>query len=451
MRRKIQRKLSLIKGQLAKEDSRQGLMRLVGNVHPADLAEILNYLEREEGSKILNSLEPERAALVLPEMDKSLERDLLQTLPNSQLSRILEAMPSDNAADILGELPEDRTTRVLSLMEKEEAEDLSQLLKYDEESAGGIMTADFFALPGKMTVKEAIERLRRSDIEAISYAYVVDEEGRLMGVLSLRKLITAPAQTELKEIMDSEVIRVTTDVDQEEVANLVRKYNLRAIPVVDITNILVGRVTVDDVLDVVEEEASEDIYRMAGTDEEELLNRGIFRAIRVRLPWLITTLVGTMLCAFVIKVFNAAIEPQTLIALLIFIPAIMAMGGNIGIQSSTIVVRGLATGRIDLSHLWKVLFREIRIGALMGLVCGMVVGTVAQLWQKELFLGLIVAGSMFTAITVAATVGTLVPLILKRFNIDPAVAAGPFVTTSNDITGLLIYFGLATWLLSLLK
>ena len=450
MRRKIERKLSLIRGQLDKEDS-QGLVRLVRNLHPADLAETLNYLEREEGTKILNLLEPEKAALVLPEMDKSLERDLLESLPDSQLIRILEAMPSDNAADILGDLPEDRSFRVLGLMKKEEAEDVSQLLKYDEESAGGIMTADFFALPGEMAVEEAIERLRRSDIEAISYTYVVDEEGHLVGVLSLRKLITSPARAQLKEIMDSEVIRVTTDVDQEEVANLVRKYNLRAIPVVDITNTLVGRVTVDDVLDVVEEEASEDIYRMAGTDEEELLNRGIFRAIRVRLPWLITTLIGTMLCAFIIKVGKATIDPQTLIALLIFIPAIMAMGGNIGIQSSTIVVRGLATGRIDLSHLWRVLFREIRIGALMGLVCGLVVGTVARLWQKEPFLGLIVAGSMFTAITVAATIGTLVPLILKRFNIDPAVAAGPFVTTSNDITGLLIYFSLATWLLSLLK
>ncbi|MCD5390845.1 magnesium transporter [candidate division NPL-UPA2 bacterium] len=327
MRRKIQRRLSIIKGQLGREDS-QGFTRLIRNLHPADLAGILNCLEVEERARVINSLEPEKAALVLPEMDLPLERDLLQTLPDSQLSQILEAMPSDNAADILGELPEARTTRVLSLMKKEKAEDLRQLLKYDEESAGGIMTADFFALAGEMTVEEAIERLRRSDIEAISYTYVVDGEGHLMGVLSLRELITAPAQAQLKEIMDSEVIRVTTDVDQEEVANLARKYNLRAIPVVDITNTLVGRVTVDDILDVVEEEASEDIYRMAGIGEEELLNRGIFRATRLRLPWLITTLAGTMFCAFIIKFFEGVIEPQILIALLLFIPVIMDMGGE---------------------------------------------------------------------------------------------------------------------------
>lgn len=450
MKRRLEKKLKQIKDYLMNKDTAD-LAKLIEYSHPADLAEILNHLGREEKAALLDLLKPEEAAQVLPEVDSSLKGELLESLEDTRLSRILEAMPSDNAADILGDLPEERERQILKLMKKEEAEDVHRLLRYDEDTAGGIMTPDFFALPGEMKVDEAIERLRRSDIEAISYIYVVNGEGHLVGVLSLRKLITAPPLTPLREIMNTEVIRVTTDVDQEEVANLVRKYNLRALPVVDLTNTLVGRITVDDVLDVIEEEANEDIYKMAGTDEEELLDRSIFRVARVRLPWLITTLLGTIISAGIILTFKVKIEAGMLIALLVFVPAITAMGGNIGIQSSTIVVRGLATGRIDLGHLWKVLFREIRIGALMGLVCGFIVGSVAHLWQGEAIIGLIVAVAMFTAITVAATIGTLAPLALKRLNIDPAVAAGPFVTTSNDITGLLIYFSLATWLLSLVN
>ena len=451
MKRKLEKRIKQVRDCLAGKADSPELTGFLEDTHPADLAEILDHLGREEKAVLLGLLKPEKAAQVLPEVDSGSKGDLLGSLEDARLSRILDAMPSDNAADILGSLPEEWERRILRLMRKEEAEDVNQLLKYEEDTAGGIMTPDFFALPGEMKVEEAIERLRRSDIDSVSYIYVVDDERHLTGVLSLKKLITSSGSIPLKDIMDTEVIRVTTDVDQEEVANLVRKYNLRALPVVDLTNTLVGRVTVDDVLDVVEEEANEDIYKMAGTGEEELLDRSIFRVARIRLPWLTTTLLGTIISAGIIRAFKVKIEAQTLISLLVFVPAITAMGGNIGLQSSTIVVRGLATGRLDLGYLWKMLFREIRIGALMGLVCGVVVGSVARFWQGETFLGLIVAVAMFTAITVAATIGTLAPLALKRLDIDPAVAAGPFVTTSNDITGLLIYFSLAAWLLSLGK
>lgn len=449
MKKKLEERFKQIRGYLINKDTAD-LAGIIEDSHPADLAEILDHLEGEEKAALLDFLKPEEAARVLPEMDSGSQRELLEGLEDARLSRILEVMPSDNAADILGDLPEGREEKILGLMKKEEAEDVHRLLEYEEDSAGGIMTPDFFALPGEMKVEEAIEKLRGSDIEAISYIYVVGGEGRLEGVLSLRKLIIASPLTPLKEIMDTDAIRVTTDVDQEEVANLVRKYNLRALPVVDLTNILVGRVTVDDVLDVVEEEANEDIYKMAGTDEEELLNGSILRVAWVRLPWLIIALLGTMVSAAVIRSFEGEFEPQMLITLLAFIPAIMAMGGNIGVQSSTIVVRGLATGHLNFGHFWRLIFREARLGSLIGVISGVVAGTVALFWNGSgAILGLIVALSMVVALTVAAILGTVIPLTVNRFNIDPAVVSGPFVTTLKDITGLLIYFSLAVWLLSL--
>ena len=449
MKKKLEKKLRQIRDYLMNKDTAD-LARLIEDSHPADLAEILDHLEKEERAALLLLLKPEEAAQVLPEMDFSSREELLEGLEDTRLSRILEAMPSDNATDILGDLPEEREKRILGLMKKEEAEDVHRLLEYEEDTAGGIMTSDFFALPGEMRVEEAIERLRRSDIEAISYIYVVDGEGHLMGVLSLKKLIIAPPLTPLKEIMDTEVIRVTTDVDQEEVANLVRKYNLRALPVVDLTNTLVGRVTVDDVLDVIEEEANEDIYKMAGADGEELLYGSAAQAVRIRFPWLIVALLGTMIPAGIIRAFEGEFDPRMLIALLAFIPAIMAMGGNVGVQSSTIVVRGLATGHLDPGHFWGMVFREARLGGLMGLISGVVAGGLASLWGVGGgILSLIVALAMVVALTVAAFLGAIIPLVVTRLNIDPAVVSGPFVTTLKDITGLLVYFSLAMGILSL--
>lgn len=451
MKKKSEKKLKQIRGYLANEATSE-LAKIIKDTHPADLAEILNHLGREEKVALLDFLKPEEAARVLPEMGSGPKGELLESLEDARLSRILEVMPSDNAADILGDLPEDREGQILKLMKKEEAEDVHRLLKYDEDTAGGIMTPDFFALPGEMKVEEAIERLRRSDVKTISYTYVVDGEGHLSGVLSLKNLIVAPSLTPLKEIMDTEVVRVTTDVDQEEVANLVRKYNLRALPVVDLTNTLVGRVTVDDVLDVIEEEASEDIYKMAGTDGEEIQNGSTAQAVRIRFPWLIVALLGTMIPAGIIRAFEGEFEPGMLIALLAFIPAIMAMGGNIGVQSSTIVVRGLATGRLDPGHFWRAVFQEARLGSLIGLISGMVAGCIAFLWEGYGgILGLIVALTMVIALTVAAFLGALIPFVVTRLNIDPAIVSGPFVTTLKDITGLLIYFSLAIWLLSLVR
>ena len=309
------------------------------------------------------------------------------------------------------------------------------------------MTSEVFSLDEDVTVEDAISRLRgAAEVENVSYVYVVDGRKHLVGVLSLRQLIAAPGSSLLGAVMNRDVFKTAVDVDQEEVARTVQRYSLRALPVVDDQGMLVGRVTVDDVIDVLDEEATEDILRMAGTGDEDLTRCSTFSAVRLRLPWLVTCLAGGMVSASILRSFRS--ELADVIPLMFFVPVIMGMGGNVGIQSSIIVVRGLATGRVDLSRVRRVLARELAIGAIMGAVCGCVVGAAARLVAGQVYIGLVVACSMFCAVTVAAVTGSLLPLAFRRMNIDPAVATGPFVTAVNDITGLLIYFSLAALFLS---
>jgi magnesium transporter len=279
----------------------------------------------------------------------------------------------------------------------------------------------------------------------VFYLYVTDAEGRLVGVVSLRQLLVVAPGTPLKKIMTTDVISVVTDMDQEEVAKLVARYNILAIPVVDTDGKLVGIITVDDVVDVIREEATEDILKLAGASEADLFQMSSFRAARMRLPWLLTSLVGGLITGVFVWMFQPAI--LQVIALASFIPVITAMGGNIGLQTSTLVVRGLATGRIESADLRAVFVKELVVGLLMGMFCGTIVGLVAQAWRGPAMLGVVVGVSMFAAITVASVMGTLMPILLRRLGIDPAISSGPFVTAANDITGLVIYLGLATALL----
>ncbi len=435
-------KITKVKQYLDRGD-KTALRNFLQKFHPADIAFMFQGLEFEEKLSLLTLLNFEKAGSVLDELDPGERSEILSSLKPEVLSHIVGAIPSDEAADILSEVSEEKAEKTLELMEEEEAEDVEELMKYAPETAGGIMTPEFFSLSEGTTVDDAIIALRAEEnVEMLSYLYVVDEGGRLCGVASLKRLITVEGSCRLKEIMNRNVISAETSIDQEEVARLVRKYDLRALPIVDEGGKLVGRVTVDDVMDVLEEEATEDIYKMVGTDDEELSKKSILNVARLRLPWLLISLVGGIVSARIMKGFNITLE--NVIALAFFVPVIMGMGGNIGMQSSTIVVRGLATGRIELGHVWGVLFREIRTGALMGLICGAVVGIAAHIFQGMAVLGAVVASSMFIAITVAAAVGALMPLFLKSLKIDPAIASGPFVTTANDITGLLIYLFLAT-------
>jgi len=334
-------------------------------------------------------------------------------------------------------------------MKKEDSKEVQQLLKYDEESAGGLMTTNFLTLKDNLTASRAIEALRQfvKDVQAqIVYVYVIDRDNKFTGVLPVKSLITASPNSRLVELVNHNTVTVDPNLDQEEVARIVSKYNLLAVPVVDKGGNLLGIITVDDVIDVITEEDTEDIYRMAGISHEEIYRKSTLGVVQQRLPWLIATLIGGIIVATLIRNFQATL--QQVIALAFFIPVITGMGGNIGIQSSTITVRGLATGNIDLNHIRGVIYKEIRQALIMGVVCGVVVGIVAYLFDNNPVLGLVLMIAMFVAILVAALIGVLVPLLFEKINIDPAIASGPFITTANDITGVLIYFLMATWLFS---
>jgi magnesium transporter len=277
----------------------------------------------------------------------------------------------------------------------------------------------------------------------------VDDRGHLVGVISLRQLITVPPTKKLMQIMVTDVISVRTDMDQEEVARVVEKYNILAVPVVDEENKLVGIITVDDIIDVIREEATEDIMRMAGTHEDEFVYRdNVFKVSRFRLPWILINLFGGLITGYLLWVFKVTI--RDVLALVTFIPVITAMGGNVGVQSASIMVRGFATGRVDFDSLKRFLFREVRVGVIMGTTCGFAVGLVGYIWHGNPTIGLVVGIAMVVAMTIASTMGTLAPAFFKKIKVDPAIASGPFVTTANDITGILVYFGVATLFLKYL-
>jgi magnesium transporter len=431
-------------------DETGAILALIEERHPVEIAEMIDQLPEDKKRYLFHLLDADRAADVLQEVSDLSRDQLLETIETPRLAKIVDQTASDDAADIVGELPVEKAEEVLDQIAPERATELRQLLRYDEESAGGIMSKQYVSVPQDATVQEAIERIRASldEVEFVYFLYVTDQRGALVGFVSLAQLVLSRSDQKVSEVMEGEVVSVPTDMDQEEVAALVEKYDLAAVPVVDRTGRLVGRITVDDVVDVIVDEASEDITKMAGTTDEEIRHDSALRIASIRLPWIVISLLGGILSGTIISHFRGTLGE--LLALAFFIPVITAMGGNIGIQSSAIVVRGLATGEVGLFDIARRLLREMRIGLLMGVMCGGIVGLVAFAWQGEAILGIIVGSAMLSAITVAATMGALVPLVFKKLNIDPAIATGPFVTMSNDIVGLFIYFGLAFMLLKLL-
>jgi len=450
MDRRVQLRLEAIR-RLMRKGAVVNLRRIVEKTHPADLAAIFQELNDLEQGRLFQILvQAGLAGDVLSELDPDVLQGLVESLSDEELAEILSSMDADDAADLLALLPEDRRSGILAAMNLEDSEDIGKLLGYPEDSAGGIMTSSFFALGEGVTVEEAIRAIQGAEeAETVFYVYVVDDEGRLVGVVSLRQLITSPPTATLRQIMATDVIKVDVHTDQEQVARVVAKYDLLAIPVVDEAEHLVGIITVDDVIDVLREEATEDVFKMAGTSQEELVyGNQVLPIVRIRMPWLVINLFGGILTGTILWWFRATVEE--IIALVSFVPVITAMGGNVGTQSSSILVRAFATGRVDFQNLRAHLWKEVRVGLLLGLVCGLLVGGVALVWHGNVFLGIVVAVSMVAAMTVAATMGTVAPALFRKLEIDPAVASGPFVTTANDITGILIYLGTATALLRFL-
>ena len=443
-----ERLIDKVKG-FVEENNGTVLKDFINDMRPADLADLIEHLNPEERLFIIRLLEPEGAGDVLVEIEPPVQERILSDLDNEAISEIVEELDSDDAADLVGDLPSERAKEIIKNLGDEASEELGKLLPYEEDTAGGIMALEFVAINNEATVNEAIESIREKseEVENLYYLWVVDDFRRLVGLISLKDLLLASHDQKISSLMNPEVISVFANTDQEEVAHLVKQYDLVSIPVVDEQYRLVGRITHDDIIDVIEDEVDEDITMMAGVLHQEIAEESSIKISRARLPWLIAGLLGGILAAFVIEQFEVSLKK--ILALSFFFPVIMAMGGNTGIQAATVAVRGLATGDISLVHVGRRLWVEMKVALVNGLICGILLGLIVGFWLSDYRLGAIVALSLVLIVLNSGFIGAAVPLALKRMNIDPAIATGPFVTTSNDILSLLIYLGLVTLFLSL--
>ncbi|MFO7890740.1 MAG: magnesium transporter [bacterium] len=421
------------------------LKTILVDLHPADISEAITHLENnDQRTEIINLLNDKTAAEVLIELDHSISTELINNIDEKRIVRIISLMDSDDATEIIDELSPDVNQDILKALPLEEFRDIKTLLMHDEETAGRIMALEIVAVHQNRMVKEALNvlRIKSKDVVDVYNIYLIDRYGYLKGVVSLAKLVLSDPKTRLIDIMDKDFIAIPKDTDQEEVANIFRKYDLVAAPVVDESNKLIGRITADDILEVVDEETTEDMNLMAGITDEIPHEGSIFKLSWIRLPWLMVAFVGQMISAVVMSHYKATLD-QILIAAF-FIPLIMAMGGNIGIQSATIVIRGLATGELTHHSIKKRLAKELSVTLFNALVISVFLIAVLLFIFHQLYFGILLSFALIAVLINASIVGTLIPFILKKLNFDPAVATAPFITTSNDIIGLFIYLGLLT-------
>ncbi len=415
----------------------------LGEMHPADLADALARLDTPEQIVVLRRLDTERAAEVLTELDRNSGQALLLLLSDRDVVDLLSEMPSDDAVDILSTLPAERTERVDRMLPEEDRAAIRELMEFDEESAGGIMEVERVAVPVDATIGDAVAIVRRNaeDVENLQKIFVVDGDGVLQGQLNVLDLIMHEPDTPVADVMERQLITVPVGMDQEEVAALFGKYDAFTLPVVDERGRLVGRITVDDIIDVIEEEASEDIAHIAGTTEEEIGETSVTRVSRTRLPWLVVALLGEAVNAVVMSIHQATL--QTFVVLAFFIPLIIATAGNTGSQAAVVVVREIALGQVDIRRIGSRVMREVAVALLNGLVLGVLLFLIAFAWQRDAGLGVLLFASLVMVMLTAAFMGVSVPLLLNRWGVDPAIATGPFVSLSNDVVGLAIYLGMA--------
>ncbi len=435
------------------ETGQQGMvLNILTDLHPADLASIVAHLSKDLARQAVEWLPAEAAGEVMAELDDDFRADIADDIPHERLTAMIDELDTDDAVDVLADLPAEVVEQIIP--ELEDAEDVKELLTYDEESAGGLMATEFVAVPGDYTVAQATEevRLNANAVEELFVLFVTDEGERLKGIVTMKRLLLSRAGTQIWDIMNDDIISVTTDVDQEDVARLMERYDLVTLPVLDEEGLLVGRITIDDIVDVIRDEAEEDIQRMSGVAGGEEATDSVVRIMRGRLPWLLVGLAGASLAALVIISFEESLAAASILAG--FIPIVMATAGNAGIQSSAIAVQGLASGDIWASDIKKRLGKELSVALLNGVVASVVLG-----------IGILIFGMAFSSrvpnptelaytasialmivIVLATTIGAMTPLFLDKAGIDPAIATGPFITTSNDILGILVFFLLAEWL-----
>lgn len=420
------------------------VQELLKELHPADIAQVLDRLPADEASYVFRLLDSEESAEVLLELDEDTREELLSALTSREIAEdVLEHIDSDDAADVMAELPEEKQREVIALLEDaEQREDIEELLRYEEGTAGALMAKELVKVRTDWTVARAIVDMRRQaqEVDHVYTIYVVDKDEKLFGVLPLKQLLFSAESTRtlIKHICDDDIVSVRADTDVEEVVKLMKKYDVVVLPVVDDQERLIGRITFDDVMDVMTEEATEDYQLASGISEDVDATDSPLVQVRARLPWLLIGLAGGILSSQIIAQYEEELRIDPKMAF--FMPLIAATAGNVGVQSSAIVVQGLAAGTLDGVNLLQRLWKELRVAVLTALVCGLLIFLVNLALQQSQALSYTVSIALFTVILTAAMFGTMIPLLLEQLKVDPAVATGPFVTTLNDITGLLTYF-----------
>ncbi|MBU8877484.1 magnesium transporter [Bacillus sp. FJAT-29790] len=415
-------------------------------LHPYDQASFFKELDEETREKMYHYLSPEEMATLFEnlEINDNNYKEVLAEMSPNYAADMISKMYVDDAVDVLNELEKDQVVSYLTIMDEEAAQEIKDLLHYEEYTAGSIMTTDFISIAANQTVRSAMYIIKNEapKAETIYYVYVIDEEKRLVGVISLRDLIVNDDDTMIAEITNDRIVTVSVGDDQEEVARKIKDYNFLALPVVDFQNHLLGIITVDDIMDVMDEEASDDYSKLAAVSDMDTIDKSPLSAARKRLPWLIILLFLGMLTASMIERFEDTLKEVAILA--VFIPLIAGMAGNTGTQALAVAVRGIATGDLENEDKKKLIIREAGTGLITGAICGALVSLIVFIWQNNLFLGILVGISILCTLIVATLAGALIPLIMHKFKIDPAVASGPFITTINDIISILIYFGMAT-------
>jgi magnesium transporter len=429
-----------LKEMINNKDDAQTL-EMISELHPADIAEIFGELEHDESIYVYNLLDSELSADVLVELEEDEREEFIKSMPGEMIARkVIDNMESDDAADLLSELSEEKQEEVLqSLDDVEQAGDIADLMSYDEDTAGGLMAKELIQVYEDWDIAKCFSEIRRQaeEVHEFYYVYVVDKDDVLIGTVTLKQLIVSRSTTRIKNIVNTDIISVRTDMPSDEVANIMKKYDLVSIPVIDTVGRLVGRITIDDVVDVIQEEAEKDYQLISGITEDVEHSDNVFVLTRARLPWLIIGLTGGILGSRVISMHESELRISPEMAL--FFPLIGAMGGNAGVQSSSIVVQGIAAGTIDLQGISGKLLKEFSVAFINGFILSGLIFLYNLLFSDSYALTITVSVALFSVIVFASVFGTFVPLILNKFKIDPALATGPFITTTNDIIGLSIY------------
>lgn len=427
------------------------IIQSLEGVNVADIAAILDELNMDEAIYVLRLLQATVSADILIELDEDSLIKVIREMEAIELASLIDQMDSDDAADILILMPsKEREEVIANLQEREKSANILELLRYDEDSAGGLMAKEFIRANQNWNVVQTIEEIRRQaeNVEKIYSIYVVDNRQHLLGRVSLKKIILASSQTKISDIYEPELISVPTYMDGEEVAEIMRKYDLESLPVVNAKNRLVGRITVDDILDLIREQSEEDMQAMTGISADVEESDSVFRISKARLPWLLIGVIGGLMGAGIIDFFEAGL--QKIIALASFIPLVAATGGNVGIQSSSLVVQTLASKSVFDDTPWQRFVKGLLIALVNGVVLGsFVILVVVFLYKHEWIFGITIGLAMFCVVLMASFMGTVTPLVLNKFGINPAIASGPFITTANDLLGLAVYFGVAMWLLQI--